>query len=389
MTADEKYARYQDLQRYVGWTEEDAADVNSVSELLEPHLVPLVDDFYAEIEKHPAAARVITGGPAQVERLKGTLVAWLKELLRGPYDREYVARRWQVGWRHVEIGLDQVYTNAALSRLRRGLLRVLGRQWTGDLASALAVRQSLNTLLDLDLAIIEDAYQAEYLARQQRLERLATIGQLGGGIAHELRNPLNVIKTSIYYLLHSRNPTPEKQAEHLKRIERQVGLADGVVSALSNYARMPVPAMSPVSIPECVADLLEDLSLPEGVSVSTNWPTDLPAVLGDAGQLKIVLSNLIRNGGDAMPHGGQLTIGGSHTDGRVNVAVSDTGHGIPADILGRITEPLFTTKAKGLGLGLALARAILDKHQGALSVSSVPREGTTFTVALRAAPRES
>ena len=87
MTADEKYARYQDLQRYVGWTEEDAADVNSVSELLEPHLVPLVDDFYAEIEKHPAAARVITGGPAQVERLKGTLVAWLKELLRGPYDR--------------------------------------------------------------------------------------------------------------------------------------------------------------------------------------------------------------------------------------------------------------------------------------------------------------
>lgn len=389
MTSDEKYARYQDLQRYVGWTEQDGVYVNSVAVLLEPQLVPMVDDFYAEIEKHPAAARVITGGASQIARLKGTLLAWLRELLHGPYDRDYVARRWKVGWRHVEIGLDQVYTNAALSRLRRGLLCTLNSLWQGDEQDLRAVRQSLNMLLDLDLAIIEDAYQAEYLARQQRLERLATIGQLGGGIAHELRNPLNVIKTSIYYLLHARSPTPEKQSEHLKRIERQVGLADGVVSTLSNYARMPVPAMSPVAIADCLAEVLADVSLPAGVTVSLELPELLPDALGESGQLKIVLSNLIRNAADAMPGGGRITIAGHATIDRLLITITDTGHGIPAEMLHRITEPLFTTKAKGLGLGLALSRAILEKHQGSLTVASVPEQGTTFTVTLRSAGQEA
>src|SRR5262249_59901126 len=114
-----------ELQQYVEWTDDDARRVRSVAALLEPHLPALIDDFYDEIERHPDARKVITGGPAQVARLKGTLRRWIADLLAGPYDKDYVARRWQVGWRHVEIGLDQVYTNVALSRLRRGLLLVL------------------------------------------------------------------------------------------------------------------------------------------------------------------------------------------------------------------------------------------------------------------------
>ena len=389
MTSDEKFARYQDLQRYVGWTDADADNVQSVAALLDPHLGPLVEDFYAEIERHPDAARVITGGPAQVARLKETLIVWLQELLRGPYDEEYVTRRWQVGWRHVEIGLDQVYTNAALSRLRRGVLRVLSEHWPGEAQAAMPIRQSLNTLLDLDLAIIEDAYQAEYLARQQRVERLATIGQVGGGVAHELRNPLNVIKTSIYYLLNSRNLSPEKQAEHLNRIERQVRLADGVITALSNYAKMSVPTLLSVFLPDLVNEVLTDLLLPAVVQVERDWPAALPAALADPGQLKIVLANLVRNACDAMPQGGRLTLGGHCAEGCVSVTVSDSGVGIPPEQIGRIMEPLFTTKAKGLGLGLALSRAILDKHRGKLSVVSEMGKGTTFTVTLRAVVKES
>src|SRR5437660_12473367 len=165
------YRRYQELQQYVGWTEEDAQRVHSVAAALDPFLPALIEDFYAEIDRHPDARKVITGGEAQVARLKGTLLRWLRDLLAGPYDTEYVARRWKVGWRHVEIGLDQVYTNAALSRLRSGLIQALDRVWPGDLAATIPARRSLNTLLDLDLAIIEDAYQAEYLARHQRVER--------------------------------------------------------------------------------------------------------------------------------------------------------------------------------------------------------------------------
>lgn len=116
------FRRYQDLQRYVGWTEDDAGRVRAVAGLLDPHLGPIVDDFYAEIERHPVAHKVISGGVAQIERLKGSLIRWLRELLTGPYDAAYVERRLRVGQRHVEIGLDQVYTNVALSRLRNGLI---------------------------------------------------------------------------------------------------------------------------------------------------------------------------------------------------------------------------------------------------------------------------
>jgi len=171
MEPETLYHRYQELQQYVGWTDEDARRVQSVADALEPSLVPLIDDFYAEIDRHPEARRVITGGAAQVERLKGTLRGWLRDLLRGPYDRDYVARRWRVGWRHVEIGLDQVFTNVALSRLRRGLMRALDDIAPGS-ADGVEVRRSLNTLLDLDLAIIEDAYQTEYLERKNRPVRL-------------------------------------------------------------------------------------------------------------------------------------------------------------------------------------------------------------------------
>src|SRR6516225_9443393 len=236
MNLDDLFRRYQELQQYVGWTPEDAQRVQSVAKLLDPHLQPLIDDFYEEIDRHPGARKVITGGAAQIERLKGTLGGWLRELLYGPYDKDYVARRWRVGWRHVEIGLDQVYTNVALSRLRRGLLQAHEECWKGDLREGLATRLALNMLFDLDLAIIEDAYQTEYLARQQRSERLATIGQVAAGVAHEIRNPLNVVKTSVYYLLNARQPNPAKTAEHLQRIEKHVMLADGVITAMSSFA---------------------------------------------------------------------------------------------------------------------------------------------------------
>jgi signal transduction histidine kinase len=374
------------LQQYVGWTEEDAQRVWSVAALLEPHLTPLIDDFYAENRRHPEALKVITGGPPQIERLKGTLRSWLHQLLTGPYDRDYVARRWRVGWRHVEIGLDQVYTNTALSRLRRGILRILEGCWPeADLHGAMTVRRSLNTLLDLDLAIIEDAYQAEYLTRQQRSERLAAIGQVAGGIAHELRNPLNVVKTSVYYLLNARNPSAAKTAEHLQRIERHVVVADGVITALSNFAKLPLPNLHPFAVGPCVGEALELNPVPANVQVEVDCPDSLPPVLADVDQLRIVLGNLIRNGREAMPHGGRLSVRGRQVDDSVEIDVADTGVGIPPENLSRITEPLYSTKARGLGLGLAIARAILEKNKGSLRLASELGRGTTCTVRLLAA----
>jgi signal transduction histidine kinase len=385
MNPDDLFIRYRELQEYVGWTDDDARRVAAVAPLLDPGLAPLIDDFYEEIQRHPNAVKVITGGREQIERLKGTLTAWLRDLLSGRYDGAYVARRWRVGWRHVEIGLDQVYTNVALSRLRAGLLRTLDTAWAGSPEDFRATSRSLNKLLDLDLAIIEDAYQTEHLIRQQRVERLAAIGQVSAGVAHELRNPLNVVKTSVYYLLNARNPTPEKTAEHLQRIGKHVDLADGVITALSRFARMPTPDLRPSPVESCVREALEINPPGDAVAVVLNFPPDLPAALVDRDQVRIVLGNLIRNARDAMPRGGTLTLTGRPAGDGVEVDVTDTGAGMSQEVLGRIMEPLYSTKARGLGLGLSIARAILDKSGGALRVVSAPGQGSTFTVRLRAA----
>lgn len=398
MNPDDLLSRYRELQNYAGWTDDAARLVAAVSELLAPHLPALVDDFYNEIDRHPFARKVITGGPQQVERLKASLHVWLRELLSGLSHSEYVNRRWRVGWRHAEIGLDQVYTNMALSRLRTGLMLALQTYWTGPPDQLAPTIRAVNQRLDLDLALIEDAFQAEYAARLQRGERLAAIGQVAGGIAHELRNPLNVVKTSVYYLLHARRLTPQKQAEHLQRIERNVSLADGVITALTNFVRLPVPNLQRFDLGACLRDVVSAIMIdptsgtsagvaplssgpPIPLRVVLDCPDGLEA-LADQPQIRIVFDNLVRNAREAMPMGGTLSVVAEVVEDRVEVAFRDSGMGIAADQLSQIMEPLYSTKARGLGLGLAIARSILEKNGGSLRVISEQGQGSTFTVVL-------
>ena len=175
-------------------------------------------------------------------------------------------------------------------------------------------------VIDLDLAIIEDAYQAEYVARQQRSERLVATGQFAVGVAHELRNPLNVVKTSVYYLLNAKNLTPEKQAEHLNRIEQHVTVADGIITALSRFAKLTMPNLQPFPIEQCVREALETNAVGGNVQVTIDGPSSLPHVLADIDQVRIVFANLIRNARDAMPHGGLLSITCRAVDDAVEVA---------------------------------------------------------------------
>src|SRR5262249_41574679 len=158
-------------------------------------------------------------------------------------------------------------------------------------------------------------------------------GQVAGGIAHELRNPLNVVKTSVYYLVNARNPNPAKTAEHLQRIERHVLVADGVITALSNFAKLPLPNLRPCEVEQCLREVLELNPLPDSIRVSMDCPPSLPAVLADPDQLRIVIGNLVRNAREAMPQGGTLALTGRPIGDEVEVAVTDTGVGIPPENL--------------------------------------------------------
>ena len=163
--------RYLEMQRYLDWSEDDAARMAKIQPLLAPHADSLIGDFYAEIQRHPGASSVITGGVEQIQRLSRTLLEWLAQLLGGCYDERYMERRWRVGHRHVEIGLPQRFTSLALGRLRAGLIHALCKNWQGSSNELTEAIVSLNKLLDLDHALIQDAYESQYVERERMLER--------------------------------------------------------------------------------------------------------------------------------------------------------------------------------------------------------------------------
>ncbi|TWU29746.1 sigma 54-interacting transcriptional regulator [Bythopirellula polymerisocia] len=167
----DSYEKFLDLQRYVSWGDDDQQRISAVRERLLARSTVIIEDFYAEIRRHPFAAKVITGGEPQVAQLKSTLRQWLRQLLTGPYDRDYLALRSRVGQKHVSIGLDQVYTSTALSRMRNGLIRLLTEDWQETPDELYLTIESLNKLLDLDQAIIEDSYQTAFITQSQNLSK--------------------------------------------------------------------------------------------------------------------------------------------------------------------------------------------------------------------------
>jgi protein-histidine pros-kinase len=216
----------------------------------------------------------------------------------------------------------------------------------------------------------------EALVRQ---ERLAVLGQLAGGVSHELRNPLGVIKNAVYYL-RMVSPPDERVQKHLAIMEREVQSANRIVSALLDYARVRPPQSVSADLNALVRDALERNPVGPGTAVVQRLAESLPAVSVDPEQVSPVLGNLIANAIQAMPDGGTLTIETAVVGGQVRVVVSDTGVGVLPEHLDKLFQPLFTTKAKGIGLGLALSRRLVEANGGTITVASVRGEGSRFSV---------
>ncbi len=163
--------RYIALREYVALVDKDVEIAAAAWPIVQPHVRALVDDFYSTILSQPSAAEVLRGGEPQVARLKLTLERWLSELFVGKYDESFVRERWLVGWRHVKIGLSQVWTATAMSRMRDRLLKAIAINWTDTVENFHSLSSAVSRLMDLDLALIQDAYHTEAVALHLQEER--------------------------------------------------------------------------------------------------------------------------------------------------------------------------------------------------------------------------
>ena len=264
-----------------------------------------------------------------------------------------------------------------------GMLSILGSQAAALLENARLVAELETWNRELEARVAErtqelEAAQAELL----RAERLATIGALGAGVAHELRNPLGVISNSAYYLNSRLKDAPPKIVKHLGIIDREVAASNRIITGLMNFVRVRELKTTPSQPRRLVEETLQRASLPEDVSLHTQFASDLPLVEVDADKMQEVFLNLIDNATQAMPRGGDLTIGAVVQDGCVEISFDDTGEGIPPSNLEQVFKPLFTTKVKGIGLGLALVRLLVEAHRGTVTVTSQVGVGSRFVVRL-------
>ena len=242
------------------------------------------------------------------------------------------------------------------------------------------------------LSLVEYTEVAALERRLHRAEYQASIGKLARGIAHELNSPLDgVLRYTHLALEHLTDDSPVR--EYLIHVKE--GL-DRMVRAVRTFLEFSRQVTTPVHRVADLHQLIEDALLLvhhrakfQQVRVIKQFTEQLPAVLD--GGLQHAIVNLLKNAFDAMPHGGTLTITTRHSDGQVHVEVEDTGSGIPSDIRPRIFEPFFSTKPihKGSGLGLIIAKEVVERSGGTIDFTSREKVGTTFRIRVPMAPAEA
>jgi signal transduction histidine kinase len=222
-----------------------------------------------------------------------------------------------------------------------------------------------------------------------RNEKLATLGQVAGSVGHELRNPLGVMNNAVYFLKTVLTDADPTTREYLDMIGDEIANAERIVAELLDAVRTRPPQRQSVDVAHLIRHMLQRCTVPEQVAVDVETAADLPPVEVDPKQLEQVLHNLVSNGIDAMSGNGRLSLGAevAADAASVRVRVQDTGAGMTPEQMAKLFQPLHTTKARGIGLGLVVVKNLAQANGGSVEVESEPGKGTVFTVVLPVAKR--
>lgn len=288
-------------------------------------------------------------------------------------------------------------------------LRKDGTKFPVELTSVIYVDSLGQVRTNVHIRDISDRYEAEQAmveynerlekdvqARTQELhdaqetllkqERLATFGQLAGGVAHELRNPLGVIANAVYYLRLIVPKSEEKIMEYLGILDRESQSAVQIISDLLNFSSVESGDRQPTKVVDMIQAAIEKQPVPKGVSLNLELPDTIPLVMVDPHQIEQALERLMKNAYEAIEGDGTLAISVCDSSFKkqsyICIAIMDIGSGISPENQLKVFEPLFTTKQRHIGLGLALSRRLIEVNGGRIEVESEPGKGTTFTLHL-------
>lgn len=264
----------------------------------------------------------------------------------------------------------------------------LGRSFNVMAAEVAQSRRGLEAMVEERTRTLNNTLARLHEAQQSlvRREKLAMLGQLASGIGQELHNRLSLMTIALDNLQTTLASAPLDVTDSLDILERQIALSDKVVNDLLDFARLKPPLRHPVSIADLAREQVSRLGPTAGVDICVDLPADLPNVLVDRAQVGQVLLNLLTNAVQAMEREGRITVHARANGGAVQLDVCDTGPGVSAQYEERIFEPLFTTKARGIGLGLAVSRTLARANEGDLTLQRTDARGASFRLTLPSAP---
>jgi signal transduction histidine kinase len=392
----------EEMKRYLGLTEEDALRLRPLGPRLEKYFPEMAERFYAQIPFHPNASRVFVGGAAQVARLKQTLQEWGRGLFCGVYDEQYAEHRYQIGYRHVRINLEQKYVISAMGIVRSYLIECLEQEFPeAEHRNSHAV--ALNKILDLDLNLMCESYMHATLENLRSLNRQLELAnrdladasrskdEFLAHVSHELRTPLNSILGFSKMILDGHCSTPDEERELLRDVFASGQHLLRLVNDLIDIRRIEEGRMllhtEDLNLRQVLDSTLPLVAVQAAekqlLLLDETIHARLPLVRADELRLRQVLLNLMNNAVKFTSRGSvrlrarpseELESPAAPAGLALRLEIEDTGIGIPPEqreaVFGRFVqlEDPRARKERGVGLGLAISRRLVELMGGSIGL---------------------